>query len=81
MIDFKRLQFLSNKVKANTANQQEKDEYMLILYQNRSITKSQYEKYIKDKNNSENINAAITIGGILLLGYLLDKLINTNSKK
>lgn len=78
MIDYIKLQKLSDKVKANTATQPEKDEYMKILYQNGSITQNQYDKYLKDKTNSENINAAITIGGIILLGYLLDKLISGN---
>ena len=80
MIDYKRLQQLSNKVKANTATQQEKDEYMKMLYQNNSITKNQYDKYLNDKNSNDTIGAAVTIGGIILLGYLLDKLINGNKK-
>ncbi|NJM79518.1 MAG: hypothetical protein HC854_07765 [Flavobacterium sp.] len=76
MIDYYKLQQLSDKVKANTATQAEKDEYMQMLFQNGSITQNQYDKYNKEKNNSETINAAITIGGIILFGYLLDKLIS-----
>lgn len=74
MIDYKKLQQLSNKVKTNTATPQEKDEYMQMLYQNGSITQSQYDKYLKDKSNNETWEAAKTIGGILLLGFLLKKL-------
>lgn len=80
MIDYIKLQQLSDKVKANIATQEEKDEYMLMLYKNGSITQSQYDKYKKDKSNTETLGAAITIGGIILLGYLLDELINGKRK-
>ena len=73
MIDYIKLQQLSDKVKANTATQSEKDEYMKMLYQNGSITQNQYDKYLKDKGNKETLEAAKTIGGILLLGFLLKK--------
>ncbi|MFY8097262.1 MAG: hypothetical protein ACOVMH_05540 [Flavobacterium sp.] len=74
MIDYIKLQQLSDKVKANTATQSEKDEYMKMLYQNGSITQNQYEKYLKDKSNNDLWETAKTIGGILLLGFLLKKL-------
>lgn len=74
MIDYIKLQQLSDKVKANTATPQERDEYMQMLYQNGSITQNQYNKYLKDKSNKETWEAAKTIGGILLLGFLLKKL-------
>ncbi|MGV7105777.1 hypothetical protein [Flavobacterium sp. U410] len=78
MIDYIRLQQLSDKVKANSATQQEKDEYMQMLYQNGSITQNQYDKYLKDKSNNDTWEAAKTIGGILLLGFLLKKLFESN---
>jgi len=74
MIDYNRLEFLNGKVKSNTATASEKDEYMLLLYKNNSITKNQYDKYLEDKSSPSVIGAAITIGGILLLGYIIDKL-------
>ncbi len=74
MIDYIKLQQLSDKVKANTATQQEKDEYMRMLYNNDSITKNQYAKYLTDKSNKDTWETAKTIGGILLLGFLLKKL-------
>ncbi len=77
MIDYYKLQQLSDKVKSNTATQLEKDEYMVLLYNNGSITKNQYDKYINDKNSTESLGAAITIGGIILLGYLISKLVGT----
>lgn len=81
MIDYIRLQQLSDKVKANTATPQEKDEYMKMLYQNGSITQNQYDKYIKDKSNNDIWEAAKTIGGILLLGYILGELFSNKKKK
>ena len=65
--------------KNETASSSEKDEYMLLLYQNKSITKSQYDKYLSDKSSDNVLGAAITIGGILLLGYIIDKLANKNN--
>jgi len=77
MIDYYKLQQLSDKVKSNTATQLEKDEYMILLYNNGSITKNQYDKYINDKNSNESLGAAITIGGIILLGYLISKFVDS----
>ena len=77
MIDYYKLQQLSDKVKSNTATQLEKDEYMVLLYNNGSITKNQYDKYINDKNSNESLGAAITIGGIILLGYLISKFVDS----
>lgn len=79
MIDYFRLQQLSDKVKNNLATQIEKDEYMVMLYNNGSITKSQYNKYLNDKNGQETIGAAVTIGGIILLGYLISKLVDSDT--
>lgn len=81
MINYKRLEQLSDKVKNNTATQQEKDEYMAMLYENGSITQSQYDKYLNDKNSDETIGAAVVIGGIVLLGYLISELFGNNNKK
>ncbi len=79
MIDYNKLQYLSNKVKNNTATQIEKDEYMVLLYNNGSITKNQYDTYINDKNSNESLGAAVTIGGIILLGYLISKIVGNDN--
>lgn len=79
MVDYILLQELSDKVKEGKATQKEKDEYMAILYKNNSITKSQYDKYLTDKNNSEILKTALIIGGILLFGYILENW--SNAKK
>jgi hypothetical protein len=79
MIDYFKLQQLSDKVKNNSATQLEKDEYMAMLYNNGSITKNQYDKYLSDKNATDTIGAAVTIGGIILLGYLISKLVGSDN--
>ena len=73
-IDYQRLLFLSNKVKSGQANKSEKDEYMDLLFRNRSITQKQYDDYRAGRNVDDIIGAALVIGGIVLLGYLLGKL-------
>jgi hypothetical protein len=79
MIDYNRLEILNRKVKSDVATLSEKDEYMLLLFHNNSITKNQYDKYLSDKSSDNVLGAAITIGGILLLGYIIDKLTNKSS--
>ncbi len=73
-LDYNRLFELNQKVQAGSATKPEKDEYMLLLYRNNSISKKQYDEYLSGRSNQELFDAAITIGGIVLLGYLLGKL-------
>lgn len=78
-IDFQRLSYLGDKLKSGFATKQEQDEYMLILYKNSKITEDQYNKYLADENTSktnEIINAALAIGAILLIGYLISEMLN-----
>lgn len=75
-IDYKRLLSLNQKVSANTATKAEKDELMSLLYKNNSITRKQYDDYLSGRNMDDVLGAALTIAGIVLLGYLLDKLLS-----
>ena len=72
-INYQRLLSLSQKVKTGQANKAEKDEYMELLYQNNSITAKQYNDYKSGRNVEDVLGAALVIGGIVLLGYLLGK--------
>ncbi len=74
MIDYERLRYLNQRVNTKNATTSEKDEYMNLLFRSNSITKSQYDKYVADKNAEGVFKTAITIGGIILLGYLIDKI-------
>lgn len=74
-INFTRVMELSQKIKNKTATQGEKDEYMLLLFKNGNIKKDQYDNYLSNRNNEEIIDTALTIGGIVLLAYLLSKIL------
>lgn len=71
--DIKRLFDLNQKVNNGTASNAEKDAYMQMLHQQGSITDKQYNDYIQGRNVDSLISAALIIGGIFLLGYLLTR--------
>jgi hypothetical protein len=73
MIDYQRLSTLSQKIQSGNASRTEKDDYMWILFQNGSITRTQYDNYQSDKNRNEILNAGLTIGAIILLGALIKR--------
>ena len=73
-INYQRLSYLGDKVKAGLASKMEKDEFMLMLYQNGNITALQYNDFISGRNSENIINAALAVGAVVLLGYLLKEL-------
>lgn len=76
-LDFGRLSYLGDRLKAGLATKQEKDEYMLILYRNGSITQKQYNEYLTNGNKTntdEIVNAALAVGAVLLIGYLIKEI-------
>lgn len=76
-IDYGRLTYLGEKLRAGDATKQEKDEYMLMLFRNGSITKKQYNDYLANGNNTntdEIVDAALAVGAVLLIGYLIKEL-------
>jgi hypothetical protein len=73
-IEYSRLLELKNLIDNKQASADQKKEYLNILYRNGNITKEQYEAYQKNQNSDEIINAALTIGGILLVTWLITKL-------
>ncbi len=74
ILNYDRLSFLGDKVKAGVATKAEKDEYMLMLYQNGKITTNQYNDYSSNRNSDDIVNAALGIGALVLIGYLLSQL-------
>jgi len=74
-INYQRLSYLGDKVKAGLASKMEKDEFMLMLYQNGNITKLQYDDFVSGRNAENIINAALAVGAVVLLGYLLKELL------
>ncbi|WP_339790914.1 hypothetical protein [uncultured Imperialibacter sp.] len=73
-INLQKLLSLSQKVQSGKATKDQTDEYMSLLLQNKSITAKQYSDYKSNRNVDDIVNAAVVIGGIVLLGYLLGKL-------
>jgi len=76
-IDYSRLSYLGERLRAGLATKQEKDEYMLMLFKNGNITQKQYNDYLANGNkaNSDDIvNAALAVGAVLLIGYLINEL-------
>jgi hypothetical protein len=75
--DYNRLIYLNQKIKDNSATKPEKDEYMNILYDNGNISQEQYDSYLLNNSMQEEIiKAALIIGGIILIAYLLEKLLS-----
>lgn len=76
-IDFQRLSYLGDRLRLGLATKQEKDEYMLILLKNDKITQQQYDEYLANGNKTntdEIVNAALAVGAVLLMGYLIKEL-------
>lgn len=72
--EYQRLFDLKQRINLNIASKEERNEYMLLLYNNGSITKQQYGAYISNQNADELIKASLIIGGILIATWLISKL-------
>ena len=75
-IDYDRLLELKSLIRNDNASKKERKEYMTLLYRNGNISKKQYKKFLSDQNSDEIINAALTIGGVMLAAWLLTKLLS-----
>jgi hypothetical protein len=73
---YERLLELKEKIENSQANESETSEYMELMYKNGHITKSQYESFKSSKNSDAIIKGALTIGGIIIAGWLISKLID-----
>lgn len=73
-IEYNRLLELKRLVKNKSATKKETKEYMTILYKNGNISKGQYEQYLSNENSDDVVNAALTIGGVMLATWLITKL-------
>lgn len=73
-MDYQRLAHLGDKVRGNMASKLEKDEYMELLFRNGSISQQQYSDYRSGRNVDAIVNAALAVGAVLLIGYLLKEL-------
>jgi competence protein ComGC len=73
-VDYNRLLELKRQIDSKQADSNQKREYIELLYRNGSITEQQYQSYNRNQNADEIINAALTIGGVLLATWLISKL-------
>tara|TARA_R110002050_G_scaffold109799_4_gene221510 strand:- start:8158 stop:8403 length:246 start_codon:yes stop_codon:yes gene_type:complete len=76
-LNYERLSFLGDKVKLGDASKAEKDEFMYMLYQNKNINEKHYSQYKANRNIDEIVNAALAVGAVVLLGYLIGELIKS----
>jgi hypothetical protein len=65
---------LKSLIDSNRASNEQKKEYMTILYNNGNITYDQYNRFLSNQNSDDVIKAALTIGGFMLAVWLLSKL-------
>lgn len=76
-MNYQRLNHLISLINNNKATKEQKQEYMLLLYQDGAITKEQYKDYIASESNSIGeslLKLGLTLGGIVILGYALSSL-------
>jgi len=76
MMDYDRLAELNSKMKFGSSNKKEKDELVQILKNSGSLSEKQYSNYRSGRNAEDIFEAALVIGGIVLLGKLIDKLVS-----
>jgi hypothetical protein len=74
-IDYNRLSYLGDRLQTGQANEVETDEYMCLLCKGGHITQKQYDDYKANRNRQEIVNAALAIGAIVLIGYILKELL------
>ncbi len=73
-IDYNRLSYLGERVRAGIASPVERDEYMYMLYRNGNLSEQQYKSYTSGGPVDEIVKAALAVGAVLLIGYLLTNL-------
>jgi hypothetical protein len=71
---YNRLLELKRLIDSKQANSSEKKEYLQILHRNGNISKEQYDSFLKNQNTDDIVNAALTIGGVILVTWLVSKL-------
>jgi hypothetical protein len=77
-----RIKFLLYKIKNKTASQEEKMEYIELMYSNGYITKEEFENYKNQLKKPSNNFAEILIGlGLaVLIGALISELFKGGKK-
>ena len=77
--DYKALMALREKINNKTASFEEQKQYMRMLTDEGKMTEEQYQMFAqKDKLQNDILDAALTIGGIILITWLVGKLLEKN---
>lgn len=69
--EYKRLSHLGVTIMSGAATGEEKNEYMEYIYSHNGIDKEFYDSYKAGVNTEKILNAALSIGGIFLIKYLI----------
>jgi hypothetical protein len=71
---YTRLSDLGDRIRQGVASQQEKDEFMEFMHDHGKIASEQYQEYLSGSNTEKIINAALSVGAVVLISFLLDEL-------
>ncbi len=77
-----RIKFLLYKIKNNTATQEERKEYIDLMYSNGYITKAEYENYKNQlkKPTTDFAEILVGLGLAVLIGALIGELFKGDKK-
>ncbi len=67
-VNLQRLSELTQKIHSGLGTKAEKDEFMMLIYKNGSITQARYNDYLKGKNQQQLLNAGLGIAALIFLG-------------
>ncbi len=74
LTEYTRLSYLGDKVKSGNATKEEKDEFMEYMYTHGNIDEEQYFSFKNGINADKIVNAALSVGAVVLIAFLLDEL-------
>ncbi|NND77876.1 MAG: hypothetical protein HKN39_06805 [Flavobacteriales bacterium] len=73
---YDRLLVLKDRIDKKEASHLEKKEYMQLLLEDGRITQKQYDQFLSNQNSDQILDAALTIGGVMLVTWLITKLVD-----
>ena len=78
--DYEKLMALREKINNKTASFEEEKQYVRMLADEGKLTQKQYQMFAqKDSLQNDVLNAALTIGGIILTAWLVGKLLEKDN--
>jgi hypothetical protein len=80
-MNFEKLQELNYKIQYEIASDEEKFEYIFMLYLYGKISKNEYKDFLNGKNRESLMKNALLIGGFCLYIRTIAKEINEKQKQ